>query len=458
MVKHFVVSVTTLFIAKKYNLLLIYYNTFMSVLQFIQMQRMVLAGSGSSIGDTTIILQSMVGIDGANIVTADLGTKAYGTLEPGNGTQEEAISFTGVTQNANGTATLTGVKTCLFKSPYTETSGLAKTHAGASTFILSNDAGFYNNIMTYVNTSLSSGAVPATTSLNGIVTLSTTPASATTPVVVSVSDPRLPTADPTTLFAPLTDIQNFESTGTWTKPTTGTPKVVEVVCIGGGGGGGNAVQSGALHGSGGGGGGLIRVRFLASLLGSTETVTVGTGGAAQTDGLDTTFGAWLRGGGGKAGGGTTAGGAGGQGMGPGSASTVSSVTGGAGGASSVSDAASVGGDGYAFGAAGGASGGQGIGHGAGALGAQGGSQLSRATPIAGGAAGTINGAGGDAPNCTQYEAIGGAGGGGAGSPNGGGGANGGKGGKYGGGGGGAGGVIGTGGAGANGFCQVITYF
>ena len=160
----------------------------MATLQFIQMSKMVLAGAGASIGDTTILLQSMVGIDGSNIVTADLGTKAYGTLEPGNGNQEEAISFTGVTQNANGTATLTGVKTCLFKSPYTETSGLAKTHAGASTFILSNDAAFYNNIMTYVNTSLSSGAVPATTSVNGIVQMSVTPASAATPVAIGINN------------------------------------------------------------------------------------------------------------------------------------------------------------------------------------------------------------------------------------------------------------------------------
>jgi len=163
----------------------------MAVLQFIQAQKFVLAGSGSSIGDTTILLQSFKGIDSTNIVTADLGTVAFGTLEPGNGSQEEAISFTGVTQNSNGTATLTGVKSCLFKSPYTQTSGLTKTHAGASTFILSNDAAFYDNIITYVNSSLSSGAVPASTSVNGIVTMSVTPASAATPIVVGTNDPRV---------------------------------------------------------------------------------------------------------------------------------------------------------------------------------------------------------------------------------------------------------------------------
>lgn len=112
--------------------------------KWIQAQPFKLSGSGASIGDTTIILQSMVGIDASTITTSDIGSFGEGTLEPGNGSQEEAIQFTGITQNANGTATLTGVSTCLFKSPYTAMSGLAKTHAGASTFILTNTARFYN--------------------------------------------------------------------------------------------------------------------------------------------------------------------------------------------------------------------------------------------------------------------------------------------------------------------------
>ncbi len=74
-----------------------------STIQFVQAQAFVLSGSGSSIGDVTLTLQSFYGIDGNPILTADLGSFAYGTLEPGNGVQEEAILFTGVTQNANGT-------------------------------------------------------------------------------------------------------------------------------------------------------------------------------------------------------------------------------------------------------------------------------------------------------------------------------------------------------------------
>ncbi len=81
-------------------------------------------------------------IDGANVVIGDLGSKAYGTIEPGSSTFEEQISFTGITQNANGTATLTGVKSVGFIYPYTETTGLAKTHAGSTSFIISNTSAF----------------------------------------------------------------------------------------------------------------------------------------------------------------------------------------------------------------------------------------------------------------------------------------------------------------------------
>jgi len=114
--------------------------------KYIQSQNFSLAGAGSVVGATSIVLKSFTGIDGALITNSDIGTICFGTLEPGNGTQEEQISFTGITQNANGTATLTGVSSVLFISPYTATSGTLKTHPGSSTFIISNTSGFYNAI------------------------------------------------------------------------------------------------------------------------------------------------------------------------------------------------------------------------------------------------------------------------------------------------------------------------
>lgn len=140
-----------------------------ATINFVQSQPFTLSGSGASIGDITLTLQSMMDIDGNNIVTADLGSFAYGTLEPGNSTQEEAVIFTGITQNANGTATLTGVSSIGFKQPYTLTSGIQKTHAGASKFILSNDAAFYNNLVLYMNSIAGAGAANASTTVKGIV-------------------------------------------------------------------------------------------------------------------------------------------------------------------------------------------------------------------------------------------------------------------------------------------------
>lgn len=184
----------------------------MATLKFVQAQKFSLAGSGASIGDTTITLQSMVGIDGDLITTTDIGVKGFGTLEPGNGTQEESITFTGITQNSNGTATLTGVKSALFVSPYTETSGLSKTHAGATTFILSNEAAFYGAILDYVDNALISGGIPATNLVQGITKLSVAAVSGANPIAVGDNDPRLPTSAQSTYLSQVSDkvgITNF---------------------------------------------------------------------------------------------------------------------------------------------------------------------------------------------------------------------------------------------------------
>lgn len=120
--------------------------------KYAQLQPFSLAGSGAALGATSITLSSMLQIDGTTTVTmSNFGTKGFATIEPGNGTQEEQISFTGITQNANGTATLTGVSTVAFVSPYTETSGTAVAHPGGVTLIISNTAGFYNELTSTAN-------------------------------------------------------------------------------------------------------------------------------------------------------------------------------------------------------------------------------------------------------------------------------------------------------------------
>lgn len=110
----------------------------------IQAQKFQLAGSGVGSTDTSITLTSFAMTDGTLITTADIGAIGYITLEPGT-SRMESISFTGVTQNANGTATLTGVTRGLdFDEPYAETAGLKKSHGGNTNAVLSNTASFYS--------------------------------------------------------------------------------------------------------------------------------------------------------------------------------------------------------------------------------------------------------------------------------------------------------------------------
>mgnify|MGYP003646100329 CR=1 FL=1 len=113
--------------------------------------------------------------------------------------------------------------------------------------------------------------------------------------------------------------QEFLSSGTWTKPAD--IKFVFVEAIGGGGGGANNTGSTVADGGiGGGGGGFADGLILASLAGSTETVTIAAGGvggangalAAGSNGGATSFGSLLSSAGGKSGLNTGAYGGGGE--------------------------------------------------------------------------------------------------------------------------------------------------
>lgn len=117
-------------------------------LKYVQAQKFRLAGSGVTSSATSIILQSLTTPDDTELTMADFGTVAYMVLEPGT-SREENISFTGVTQNADGTATLSGVTRGLgFVSPYTTVANNQKSHGGGAIAIVSNPAPFYD---TFVN-------------------------------------------------------------------------------------------------------------------------------------------------------------------------------------------------------------------------------------------------------------------------------------------------------------------
>jgi hypothetical protein len=84
----------------------------------------------------------------------------------------------------------------------------------------------------------------------------------------------------------LINVQTFNASGTWTKPSGYSANSRVLIQTWGGGGSGG--RNGTLIGytAGGGGGGYNERWLLLSVLGATETVTVGAGGTARTTNLD----------------------------------------------------------------------------------------------------------------------------------------------------------------------------
>lgn len=184
---------------------------------------------GSSCGstDTSILLSSFLEpVSGFPYTMTYLNTSiAYGTIAPKT-TSSEFISFTGITQNTNGTALLTGVTRGLAKAyPFTSSSTFMLAHAGQSVFIISNVPQLFQEYVSetnnqtvggiitftqspivpdptsgtqvankeYVDSAISGGVGTATNTTFGTVKLSVAAVSTPNPIAVGNNDPRLPT-------------------------------------------------------------------------------------------------------------------------------------------------------------------------------------------------------------------------------------------------------------------------
>lgn len=119
---------------------------------YVQGQNYQLYGAGIGLTDVSIKLASCALPTSGTLVTmAMFGTVGYGTLEPETD-REENISFTGITQNGDGSATLTGVTRGLdLVSPYTQDLTLRRSHAGSTIFRFTNTVQFYDNFANKLN-------------------------------------------------------------------------------------------------------------------------------------------------------------------------------------------------------------------------------------------------------------------------------------------------------------------
>jgi hypothetical protein len=144
-------------------------------INFIGGKTYYLSGSGISSSDTTIPLTSFtLPTSNALITTADIGSIVYITLEPQSTTKKEFVSCTTVTQNQNGTASLSGCTRGLqFTTPYTASSTLRKSHAGGTSVVISNPPQLYNEAAFKGNNETITGswAFPSPTASTSPVTL-----------------------------------------------------------------------------------------------------------------------------------------------------------------------------------------------------------------------------------------------------------------------------------------------
>lgn len=124
-----------------------------------------LSGAGVSATATSIVVSSLTLPNSNALVTmAMFGVIGYGVFEPGTG-NEENFSFTALTQNANGTATLSGVTRGLrFDQPFTQDTTLRTAHTGGTILRFSNTVQLFSEYATKRNDETISGVYDFTVS------------------------------------------------------------------------------------------------------------------------------------------------------------------------------------------------------------------------------------------------------------------------------------------------------
>lgn len=107
--------------------------------KIVQTPAVALYSAISPSATSLVIAPYPVDLDGVKLTMTDFGTTGYMTVDPKVSGYEEIISFTGLTDNGNNTATLTGLTRDLSsKSPYTG-AGTGKSHGSSAVVVFSNN-------------------------------------------------------------------------------------------------------------------------------------------------------------------------------------------------------------------------------------------------------------------------------------------------------------------------------
>ncbi len=124
----------------------------------VQVPRTYLYGSGIGSSDTSIKLTSLKTTNGQTVGMSAFGDIGYATIDAAVPNKEENVSFTGITQNTDGTAILTGVTRGLLPFyPFTASSTYQVSHSGGASVIFSNSAPFYSQFAFWGSTTTITG-------------------------------------------------------------------------------------------------------------------------------------------------------------------------------------------------------------------------------------------------------------------------------------------------------------
>jgi hypothetical protein len=135
------------------------------------------------------------------VTTLPTPTNGYVVVNRASSTKREIVKYTGQGTDGGGNYITVASSGDRGKGGTT-----AQTHTVGETVQMNFTAEHWLDLDTAIDAIVAGGAVDASSSVKGISKLSVSPVAPTTPIAVGDNDTRIPTADPTTLFAPITAI------------------------------------------------------------------------------------------------------------------------------------------------------------------------------------------------------------------------------------------------------------